>query len=317
MSILRHPKRWYAYGFMLVVLLAWTAVHTFAASKNGFNLDNASIPVAEILPGGPPRDGIPALDKPEFLEADAATFLQNEDRVLGIFRNGIAKAYPIGILNWHEIVNDSFAGEGIVVTFCPLCGTGMAFEARIDGRTRSFGVSGLLYNSDVLLYDRESESLWSQIARRAVSGEMLGTSLTMVAVAHTSWADWRSRYPQTLVLSTRTGYSRDYTRNPYDGYEVSEATYFPVANKNNRYHPKELVLGLEIDGVFKAYPFVELAKTGGSFRDQVGGSPVQVEFDAAHRTGRVLNADGVEIPTVIAFWFAWTAFHPETEIYAN
>lgn len=302
-------------SLLFIIVLNSVNTPVFAASKNGFDLSNASIPLEKILHGGPPRDGIPAIDNPQFVNAGEAGFIQADDRILGVARNGIAKAYPIAILNWHEIVNDQFGDEAIAVTFCPLCGTGMAFKADIQGQSRDFGVSGLLYNSDVLLYDRASDSLWSQIAREAVSGPMLGTALEMVATAHTSWADWLARYPDTLVLSNKTGYLRNYSRNPYAGYETSEATIFPVTFNKSGFHPKELVIGLELADSVKAYPFVELAKSTGTIDDQVAGQNITVWHDAAHRSGRVLDAGGMEIPTVISFWFAWSAFYPETEIY--
>jgi len=285
-----------------------------AQVKNGFDVSDALIPAAEILPGGPPRDGIPAIDKPHFSAATEASWLRDDDRVLGVAHNGIAKAYPLRILNWHEIVNDRFGAEPMVITFCPLCGTGMAFRAGFDGKAKRFGVSGLLYNSDMLLYDRTTESLWSQIARQAISGPRKGTRLEIIATAHTSWADWRARYPATLVLSRRTGHDRDYDRNPYAGYAQERRLYFPVAGIDPRYHPKEQVIGLELDGQFKAYPFAELARSQGPVRDRLGAHTFVVEYDAEHRTGRVLAA-GKEIPTVIAFWFAWSAFHPDTQVY--
>ncbi len=287
-----------------------------AAGKNGFDLSNASIPVDQILQGGPPKDGIPAIDEPKFVSAGEADFLDEDARVLGIERNGIAKAYPIAILNWHEIVNDRFADEGVVVSFCPLCGTGMAFHAEVGGgAARSFGVSGLLYNSDVLLYDRETESLWSQIAKRAVSGPLEGERLDMVVMSHTTWRDWRERHPNSVVLSDDTGYWRNYSRNPYQGYERSESLYFPVAAYGTGYHPKELVIGLEVGGEFRAYPFTELAKLNGPATEVVGGKRLTVEFDAENQTGRVLNDQGEELPTVIAFWFAWSAFHPDGGVF--
>ena len=136
---------------------------------NGFDVSDSLIPTSDIHRGGPPRDGIPALTDPAFENAGAATWLAGEDRVLGVARNGVAKAYPLGIMNWHEVVNDRFADEHIVVTYCPLCYSGMAFEAGINDERHLFGVSGLLFNSDVLLYDGNSESLWSQIMGSAVS----------------------------------------------------------------------------------------------------------------------------------------------------
>ncbi|MEE4378821.1 MAG: DUF3179 domain-containing protein, partial [Candidatus Competibacteraceae bacterium] len=266
MAILPSAARWFIYPATLVIalILLWDRfppiVHS-AENKNGFDLTEALIPAQEILSGGPARDGIPAIDNPVFVSAQQADYLEDDDRVLGIARNGVAKAYPIPILNWHEIVNDRVGEEPIAITFCPLCGTGMAFEATVNGKVRSFGVSGLLYNSDVLLYDRESESLWSQIARQAVSGPMKGTELAMVPASHTSWRNWRDRYPETQVLSQETGHRRNYDRNPYADYEQSSTLFFPVAHSDKRYHPKERVIGLTLNDQTKAYPFVELAKS--------------------------------------------------------
>lgn len=302
-------------GIFAALLLLVTAQTVSADTVNGFDLSNTSIPQDEIHHGGPPKDGIPAIDEPKFVKSGAAGFLAPEDRVMGMTHNGVAKAYPVKILNYHEVVNDDFNGEEVVVTYCPLCGTGMAFSAGIGGRSTSFGVSGLLYNSDVLLYDRESESLWSQIMGEAVSGPMVGTRLEHLPASYTTWRDWSTRHPDTLVLSMDTGYNRDYSRSPYAGYEDSNQVWFPVANRDGRYHAKELVIGLELDGHVKAYPFAELSRHDTPFRDEVAGRHLTVHFDTRNRTGRVLDETGDEIPTVIAFWFAWTAFHPESDVF--
>lgn len=184
-------------------LVTQTAISS-ADSLNGFSLGNLSVSRDRVARGGPPRDGTPALSDPAFVAADA-TRLDDDDRVLGLTRGDVAKAYPIDIMNWHEIVNDRVSDEPVLVTYCPLCYSGMAFDARIDGKRRMFGVSGLLYNSDVLLFDRGTESLWSQIAGKAVSGPLQGTELKPIALAHTTWADWKHRHPDTLVLSRETG----------------------------------------------------------------------------------------------------------------
>ncbi len=300
---------------LLVVLLVASSPIAQSQVKNGFNLSGSLIPEDEILSGGPPRDGIPAIDTPKFVNAVMARSLKPKDRVLGIVRNGVAKAYPVSILNWHEIVNDTFAGEPIVVSYCPLCGTGIAYFARAGDQVLRFGVSGLLYNSDMLLYDRQTQSLWSQIRRQAISGSMKGERLQSIPLMHTTWVDWRQRHPDSLVLSTDTGYSRDYTRSPYAGYEQSRELYFSVREQDQRYHPKEWVLGVEIDSHFKAYPFVELEKSSGPVRDTLGGHNVMVTYDRRHRTAAAINDNGDILPTITAYWFAWYAFHPATERY--
>jgi len=192
-----------------VVAVAAAAAPKLARARvlNGFDLSAALVPPAAIEAGGPPRDGIPAIDQPRFVDAGRAR-LADADRILGIARNGIARAYPVRILNWHEIVNDRLGDEPIAVTYCPLCGTGIAFDARVGEQVARFGVSGLLFNSDVLLYDQRTESLWSQIMAKAIAWPLKGTTLTSVPIAHASWAAWRTRHPRTEVLSTETGSTR-------------------------------------------------------------------------------------------------------------
>lgn len=170
---------------LLIIFVILTALSAHPQKMKGFDLSNSSIPPAEIEDGGPPKNGIPSIDKPEFISSNQAT-LADTDRVLGVKENGVAKAYPINILNHHEIVNDHFGDQPVVVTYCPLCGSGIAFEAKIKGQSKIFGVSGLLYNSDVLLYDRETESLWSQLRYEAISGPLAGEQLEVLNTANTS-----------------------------------------------------------------------------------------------------------------------------------
>ena len=302
--------RWLA---TLVIVLV--SHETTAASKNGFVLDDALVPVQEIMHGGPGRDGIPSLDNPEFISADDAKFLKPKDRILGLELNGVARAYPIRILNYHEIVNDAFGSDSVVVTYCPLCNSGMAFNATIDGTRLVFGVSGLLYNSDVLLYDRQTGSLWSQIKQTAVTGEMQGTKLNALPMTHTTWRDWLARYAETEVLSDQTRFRRNYKVDPYPTYRRDSTLYFPVAGENSKYRRKSIVLGLEIDGYFKAYPFSELNKSPAVFADDFQGQGFEVRYDKKNETARIVGEDGKEWPTLISFWFAWYAFHPDTEIY--
>lgn len=303
------------YTIMFVLLLVNVSI--VGASKNGFSLDDPLIPKEEIFHGGPPKDGIPSLDIPKFVKASEATFLRDGDRVLALKRNGIAKAYPLRILNWHEIVNDQFGDEGVTITYCPLCGSGTASEAKVAGKTLQLGVSGLLYNSDVLMYDRQTQSLWSQILSQAVSGPMKGTMLPAVAVTHTTWADWRIRHPDTLVLSVETGFNRNYQANPYDGYEKESSIMFPVSFRSEGYHPKEQVLGLVLDGKAKAYPFVELAKGSGTVDDKLAGQTIQIRYSHDYQSAEVFDAEGKPLPGVTLFWFAWYAFYPGTEVWRS
>lgn len=301
----------------LAVVSILTIYTVMATPHNGFDLSDTLVNANKILAGGPAKDGIPAIDKPRFVGVENADHLQPQDRILGISIDGIHKAYSIGILNWHEIVNDDINGHHFAVTYCPLCGTGVAFESNINGSNLEFGVSGLLYNSDVLLYDRQSESLWSQIMSQAISGDFKGQKLKRLPLQHTNWADWIKKHPDTLVLSEQTGYSRDYRRNPYSGYENSRSLYFQVSNKAPAYfHPKERVLGLEINNQFKAYPFSEIDKSGKALiEDEFAGQKVSIHWDRGNQQASIADASGNTIAAIEGFWFAWFAFHPQTEVY--
>lgn len=302
------------------VLFFFINQHSNALSNtsgtNGFDLTGSLVPANEIHHGGPRRDGIPAINKPKFIKPAQADFLNPEDRILGIAQNGTSKAYPIRILNYHEIVNDKLNSKPIAITYCPLCGTGLAFSATINNIDHSFGVSGLLYNSDMLLYDRQTESLWSQIMKQAIAGPQKGAKLKQLPLTHTSWRSWRQQHPDTLVLSTDTGYARNYASKPYPGYEISQDIIFPVNFTSRQYHPKELVIGIEINNKFKVYPFSELAKLNTSqLNDRFAGKQIKILFDAVNRSGTILDKNGNELPSITSFWFAWIAFHPESEVY--
>jgi hypothetical protein len=174
----------------------------------------------------------------------------------------------------------------------------------------------LLYNSDVLLYDRETETLWSQILAKAISGKLVDQSLKIIPSSHTSWRAWKIAHPDTKVLSTDTGFERNYNRSPYGNYNNNKKTLFPVAFRSKRYHPKERVLGLTINGKHKAFPFAELAKiSSDSLKDEFEGQEIQINFDVKNRDGIIKNTRGETIPSINTFWFAWYAFHPDTDIY--
>jgi hypothetical protein len=304
---------------LLLTLLCVRYCSVFAVAGNGFDLSNTSVPAEEIHPGGPPRDGISSIDNPKFISADKAGGLSDGEQVLSLTLNGVTRAYPISILNWHELVNDEIAGQPVVISFCPLCGTGMAFSSEVKGKRLEFGVSGLLYNSDVLLYDRTTDSLWSQIKSEAVSGPLIGEKLELLPLIQMTWSSWKARYPEGEVLSRDTGYLRNYNSNPYGRYDESPVIYFPVEFLSRAYHPKERVLGIEVEGKYKAYPFAELSKYGGSeLKDHFNGNDLLIRFDTSSRTGEVIDEKtGRTKPAVNAFWFAWYTFHPQTEVFTS
>ncbi|WP_303288866.1 DUF3179 domain-containing protein [Marinobacter sp. SS8-8] len=303
-------------GSVLIALLLWATQPAIAESKNGFDVSNARVPVDEILRGGPPRDGIPSIDDPKFERPANSLPWRTNDLMLTFDAENARFAYPIGILNWHEIVNHDLDGTPLLITFCPLCGTGMAFDPEVEGRHLTFGVSGLLYNSDLLMYDHQTESLWSQIEGRAISGPLAGTELRPVAIRHELWGGWQERVGlDGQVLSTDTGHSRNYRMSPYGNYHHSERLYFPVTHTSRKYHPKTWVLGWTYNGESKAWPFPELADYGAVLDDQIGGKAVRIHYDPEVPSAELRDASGKLLPATRAFWFAWYTFHPETRIY--
>jgi hypothetical protein len=308
-------RRSLRYAWLPLIAVALFGSEVQAQQKNGFDLADSLLPSKEIRRGGPPRDGIPAVYAPKFVRADAQDDLDEGARVLGVFVGGIAKAFPVTILEHHEVVNDWTQETHMVVTYCPLCGSGMVFRSGEDGKA-VFGVSGLLYNSDVLLYDHETESLWSQILGMAVTGPKRGEELGSIPVVHTNWASWLERHPDTYVMTRETGYSGiDYRSGPdaYKGYERSRRIWFPVANKDKRYHPKAWILGIQLDGITKAYPFEELARTEGIVHDRLGDTAIVVHYDGDSAWAE--DEAGQLLPAVRLFWFAWIGFHPDTRVF--
>jgi hypothetical protein len=297
----------------VLILAAWLGLGKTPTMS--FDLTKHSVPLDQIADGGPGKDGIPAILNPRFVPAREATFLHDTDRVLGLTLGAEAKAYPIKILNWHEIVNDTVGGTAVVVTYCPLCGTGIAFEATLQEHRHTFGVSGLLYQSDLLMYDHQTESLWSQIGMHAVAGPLTGQRLTPIFLEHTTWAEWHAAHPSTLVLSMKTGSFRSYDRAPYAGYAENRELFFDTTHFDPRYHPKEWVVGIELKGVTKAYAFTEIKKTHSPISDQLGGQTITIHFNPQTRSASIADAEGKPLPSVMAYWFAWYTFHPKTEIF--
>jgi len=225
-----------------------------------------------------PRDGIRSIDNPKFVsQSDAARWLDDREPVLSLEIDGEARAYPLQILTWHEIVNDHFDDTPVAVTFCPLCYSAIAFDRRIDGRVHEIGVSGMLRHSDMVMYDRTTQSLWQQITGEAIAGEYTGKMLKKYPAQIISFEQFREAHPDAPVLSKNTGMDRQYGRNPYPGYDdIDQRPWLFDGRQDGRLPPMEKVIGLTLDGGHvKAYPH-SLTKKENVIHDNVGGTPVVV-----------------------------------------
>jgi hypothetical protein len=263
-------------------------------SKAGWKTDFSrhSISLREIESGGPPRDGIPPLDKPSFLAvADGDAFLKDVEPVIAFEHKGDARAYPLQILIWHEIVNDTVGGLPVTVTFCPLCNTAIVFDRTLDGRVLDFGTTGNLRDSDLVMYDRQTESWWQQFAGEAIVGELTGKKLTYLPAAIVSWQTFKETYPQGEVLSRETGYSRSYGENPYAGYDnAAESPFLYNGSIDKRLLPKEHVVTVAINGEAVAYPFNVLQKVQ-IVNDTVGNEPIVIFWQKG--TASALDAEQI------------------------
>ena len=233
----------------------------------------------EILSGGPPRDGIPAIDEPGFISAAEATaWLDDREPVVALEVNGVARAYPLQILIWHEIVNDEIGGVPVTVTFCPLCNAAVVFDRRLNGRVLTFGVSGLLRHSDLIMYDRQTESLWQQFTGEGVVGEMAGKTLTWLPASIIGFADFRQTYPDGQVLSRDTGYNRSYGQNPYAGYDnIDQSPFLFDGIPDDRLPPMARVVTVSLKGEDVAYPY-DLLEKERVVQDMIAGQDIVVFY---------------------------------------
>jgi hypothetical protein len=286
------------------------------------NEDKFSVDPNKLAGGGPPKDGIPSVDNPKFESAgQAREWLKDNDVVFGIVHKGKARAYPQRVLVWHEIVNENIDGDPILITYCPLCQSAIAFERKIDEVETEFGVSGKLYNSNLVMYSRtndkiKTESLWTQIGGEAIVGDFTGKKLKKIVMDAVTWKDWKAKQPNTQVLSRDTGFFRSYDSDPYGDYYTQKGVIAPLENEDDRLFEKAIVFGVEIDGKTKAYPEEELKKNP-NFTDEFAGKKLQINR-SDDGSVRIKNlTDNREIIPEIGFWFSWVAFHPKTELYKS
>ncbi len=225
---------------------AFSQVLKNSAEWPNTDFSNSSVDHSEILSGGPPKDGIPAIDNPEFVNnAEASEWLKDKEPVIALDINGTARAYPLQILMWHEIVNDEFADKAVSVTFCPLCNASIVFDRDLGGVRYDFGTTGRLRRSDMVMYDRQTESWWQQFTGEAIIGELNGTVLNQIPSKIVAFESFRKQFPDGQVLSKDTGFNRQYGRNPYAGYDDINSSPFLFRGKlDKRLKPMERVLSM-------------------------------------------------------------------------
>jgi len=279
-----------------------------------------------VASGGPPKDGIPAIDKPQYTSAaEADRWLLPEDVVFGVNHGGLVAAYPQRILVWHEITNETVGGEKISITYCPLTGTAIGYKGSVAPQTSSsFGVSGKLVNSNLVMYDRSTDSRWPQILGQAIDGRARGTRLEEFPVVWTTWEKWKGKHPDTRVLSQRTGFLRNYGRggDPYGsylgkdkGYYGSDQLLFRPIFEDARLHPKAVVVGVR-DSAGNAVAIVkDRLRKEKKIELELGGRTVVVTYDAALDAHSVaIKGTSQWINAFDAMWFAWKGFYPDTQL---
>lgn len=243
---------------LLLIPLFWSCDEVVNSSSNqiGGITSPWLIPKDEIFDGGPGKDGIPSLTNPNLIPANSVAYLNDNDLVIAIKIDDEIRVYPHPILDWHEIINDGINNKKFAITYCPLTGSGIAYDRIINGTETTFGVSGLLYNTNLIPYDRATDSHWSQMKMLSVNGRLIGQAANTFPVIETTWLNIKSYYPDSKVVSNNTGHSRNYGRFPYGDYKTNHNfLLFPVSHEDDRLPRKERVLGIISNGEAKAFTF--------------------------------------------------------------
>jgi hypothetical protein len=291
-----------------------------AFSNIGLKTNTAisSIPLSEVLGGGPAKDGIPAILDPKFITVEAATEWL-DDEGLGIIyeHEGVTRYYPYAILYWHEIANDNIGDHYFTVTFCPLCGSSIIFDRENNGEIDTFGVSGKLWESNLMMYDHKTESLWSQILGEAKVGDRTGEELKILGTNIITFAEVKENHPTAEVLSKETGHQRSYGDSPYGDYEENNSLFFPVSNEDEAFHKKELFYIVNVGEKSVGFMRTDLLEAGSAEVD-VDGQTIRAKTKESGEITVTNLATEKELPGYIAMWFSWvTHINLERAIWPN
>ncbi len=346
-------------GYLMLVSCSTSSTQESTLTPEGEqppenNSNEWSVPISEVLDGGPGRDGIPALENPTMVNAEDNIILLDNDLVLGFKNGNDVRAYQHQILDWHEIVNDNIGDVSLAVTYCPLTGTGIGWNRFINGKETTFGVSGLLYQTNLVPFDRATLSNWSQILNESVNGNLIGKKADLIALVETDWKTWRTMYPNTKIVGLNTGFNRTYGVYPYVTYRTDNDFFLFPTPKDDRLPSKERVYAIISNDRAKAYRFSDF-NGANTIRDTFGGksylvvgnanfilafelSPGQqalnfeyafngtTEVVVSDNNGNAYNVFG-ELTTgtgnglkpasgFMAYWFSVPAFY-ETELFGN
>ncbi len=314
------------------------------------------IPSAQVMDGGPGKDGIPSIDNPKFTSTQNVDYLEDTDLVIGMFNGGAVVAYPHPVLDWHEIVNDELGDMSYALTYCPLTGTANAWDRSLSAGSSTFGVSGKLYNNNLMPYDRSTDSYWSQLTMSCVNGDLLGEKINTFPIVETTWKTWKRMFPVSIVLNEDTGFDRDYDRYPYGDYKTNNnRIIFPLSIDDKRLPRKERVLGLIEDYGKKVYS-LELFENPKAIHDVIGEKDLlilgskednlilsfeniglvdfEIDFSNFPIIGRDANDNVLDVKGFVrsgpfageqldqpnafmGYWFSFGAFHDGIEIYEN
>ncbi len=339
--------------------LSLTLILSACANDNGSTITSSPtaedwlIPRDEIFDGGPGKDGIPSIDNPQFTKASEISFLDAGDLVLGIKVGDVVKAYPHPVMDWHEIVNDKIGNLNIALTYCPLTGTGIGWNRFINGEVTTFGVSGLLYNTNLMPYDRLTNSTWSQQGLKCVNGALIGTKSENISFIETNFETWIKAYPNSEVMNTNTGFQRNYSRYPYGKYRTNNNILFPVTVDDTRLPKKERTLAIFLGDEPTAFTFNKSGEGINIFNQDLKGKKITIAVSAddniimAFINDKNLNLQPVkndlpilmkdskgnrydifgkivqgpdsgtklELPTqFIGYWFSWASFYKNLDL---
>ena len=286
-----------------------------APSSSPDELDQIS---QAITSGGPPPDGIPPVEKPAYLSIAEASRQWKDDAIVDAFViDGQPRAFVRFITVWHEIVNETAGGKPITMTYCPLTGSTLVFSGVLaDGRTTTFGTSGMLYNSNLVMYDRATKSMWPQLLGVAVRGDLKGQRLTEIGGAiTTTLGRWKAKFPDGVVLSKETGHARAYGTWPYGDYDTAGEPFFPIRFRDQRFPSKKVVIGVRSGGAALAIPKDEF-RARKEAKIELAGRELVARYDADLDAVRVLDRKSEEpVSAYNVMWFAWYAFNPTTEVF--